>query len=50
MDGIFVYMLCISDMSDDEDFQVKNDDEAWNPKIKMSNLGPRQGYTRSSPF
>ena len=30
-------------MSDDEDFRVKNDDEAWNPKIKMSNLGPRQG-------
>ena len=32
----------VLDASDDEDFRVKNDDEAWNPKIKMSNLGPRQ--------
>jgi hypothetical protein len=25
-------------MSDDEDYRVKNDEEAWDPKIKMSNF------------
>ena len=36
------------DLSDDDDLPAvpPPDDEAWNPKIKMSNLGPKKGkYT-----